>query len=94
MPIYDYRCPSCGISEHSYPMREAPPALDCACGLPARKLVTAARLGKGSSTAMRLLDQTGSTASEPAVVRSPPPAAPNRPVSRNPLHAKLPRPGK
>jgi hypothetical protein len=75
-------------------MASVPAQLDCrACGGAARRIFSAPHLGAGSSTAMKLLDATKRTASEPAVVESLPGRRKSpRPVSRNPLHAKLPRP--
>jgi putative FmdB family regulatory protein len=94
VPTYAYRCGACGDFDAVFPMASAPAQLDCrACGDTARRVFSPPHLGAGASTAMGLLDATRRTASDPAVVASPPArrSAP-RPVSRNPLHAKLPRP--
>ncbi|MFL4908173.1 FmdB family zinc ribbon protein [Streptomyces sp. MMS24-I2-30] len=94
MPTYAFRCADCGDTDAVFPMASVPAWLDCrACGGTARRIFSAPYLGAGSSTAMKLLDATKRTASEPAVVE----ALPSRrtspgPVSHNPLHAELPRP--
>jgi putative FmdB family regulatory protein len=94
MPTYAFRCAAaCGDFDAVFAMASVPARLDCrACGGAARRIFSAPHLGAGPSSAMRLLDATGRTASEPALVRSPPDRRGSRPVSRNPLHAKLPRP--
>jgi putative FmdB family regulatory protein len=94
VPTYVFRCPACGDFDAVFPMASIPARLDCrACGGGARRIFSAPHLGVGSSTAMKLLDATMRTADEPAVVESPPDVRTSpRPVSRNPLHAKLPRP--
>jgi putative FmdB family regulatory protein len=94
MPMYAFRCPTCGDFDAFFPMASVPTRPPCrACGETARRIFSAPHLGRGTSTAMKLLDATERTASEPAVVQSPPrPRTTRRPVSRNPLHAQLPRP--
>lgn len=94
MPTYAFRCAACGDFDAVLPMASVPAQLDCrACGGAARRIYSAPHLGAGWSTAMELLDATGRTASEPAVVASVPGRRTSpRPVTRNPLHARLPRP--
>jgi putative FmdB family regulatory protein len=94
VPTYAFRCPACGDFDARFPMTSIPTQLDCrTCGGGARRIFSAPHLGLGSSTAVKLLDATERTASEPAVVASlPDRRTPPRPVTRNPLHAKLPRP--
>ncbi|MEU9207626.1 zinc ribbon domain-containing protein [Streptomyces sp. NPDC048415] len=94
MPTYAFRCAACGEFDAAFPMASVPAQLDCqACGGAARRIFSAPHLGVGPSTAMKLLDATKRTASEPAVTESLPGRQTSpRPVSRNPLHAKLPRP--
>ncbi|MGE2728018.1 zinc ribbon domain-containing protein [Mycolicibacterium vaccae] len=74
-------------------MHTRPDVVDCPdCGGPARRMMAAPNLGAAGS-AMALQDATRATADRPGVVSAPPPATgPRRPVSTNPLHAKLPRP--
>jgi putative FmdB family regulatory protein len=94
VPTYAFRCAACGDFDAVFPMTAVPARLDCrACGEAARRIFSAPHLGAGGSTAMKLLDATTRTASEPTIVESPPGRRNSpRPVSRNPLHAKLPRP--
>lgn len=95
MPTYLFRCATCGDTERAFPMASVPATLDCpACGASARRRPTGAVLGVGTSPAMRLLDATARSASEPAVVPSVPAAGRRRvrPVTTNPLHRRLPRP--
>ncbi|MET9325954.1 FmdB family zinc ribbon protein [Tsukamurella sp. NPDC003166] len=94
MPTYEFRCSSCGPFDAVYSMREVPEATACRCGAPARRGITAPRLGSGASRAMKLLDATKATAEKPAVVSAPTGrtrggggGAPS-----NPRHAGLPRP--
>ena len=94
MPTYAFRCAACGDFDAVFPMASVPRQPDCqACGGAARRIFSAPHLGVGSTTATKLLDATKRTAGEPAVVDSLPVRQTSpRPVSRNPLHAKLPRP--
>lgn len=96
MPVYQFRCPSCGPFDAVHTMAAVPDSGRCpACGADARRAITAAALGRGSSPRMAAIDAAARSASEPAVVtgavpgRRPGPAAP---VSQNPLHRRLPRP--
>jgi putative FmdB family regulatory protein len=94
MPTYAFRCASCDDFDAVFPMASVPAQLDCrTCGGAARRIPSAPHIGAGSSTTMRLLDATKRTASEPDVAESLPGRRSSpRPVSHNPLHAKLPRP--
>ncbi|PTR22942.1 hypothetical protein C8K36_110125 [Rhodococcus sp. OK519] len=76
-------------------MADVPDTSGCPqCECDGRRQITATRLGSGRSTAMRLLDATTRSASEPAVVSGPAPGGRRTPqkVTTNPLHRKLPRP--
>ena len=94
MPTYTFRCATCGDQDSRHPMREVPDEEECrGCGAPARRGVTTPYLALGDPRARRVLDETARTASEPAVVSAlPTRRGPARPVSTNPLHARLPRP--
>lgn len=94
MPTYLFRCPTCGDTERSFPMAGVPDTLDCpVCATPAQRRPTGAVLGVGNGQAMRILDASARTASEPAVVSSVPSRGrPARPVTTHPLHRRLPRP--
>lgn len=93
MAVYAYRCADHGVHEVSRPIgtaAEREPCPDCAAPTP--RVLTAPRLSLGSASARALLDRTGRSAAEPAVVSAPPPS--RRPVPRatDPRLAKLPRP--
>jgi putative FmdB family regulatory protein len=94
MPTYAFRCPACGEFDAAFPMAAVPARMDChACGAAARRIFSSPHLGAGASTVMKLLDTTKRTAREPAVVESVPGRRKSpRPVSHNPLHARLPAP--
>ena len=94
MPLYDFRCQTCGVIEESFPMADVPAAVTCpdCCGS-ARRQIGAAGLHR-QSAAKSLVESTERTAHEPPVVSSLPHTkrAPQPRITRNPLHAKLPRP--
>lgn len=92
MPSYEFACRACGSFERSHPMAEVPAAAPCpTCAAPARRRIGGGALLHGGTSAMRLLDATARTASEPAVVPAPAPGGRAR-VTRNPLHRQLPGP--
>lgn len=92
MPYYEFACRACGSFERFHRMAEAPDTAACpGCAGPARRCVSAGALLHTGSVATRLLDATASTADRPAVVGAPPGGTRTR-ITRNPLHAKLPRP--
>ncbi len=91
MPLYEFRCNDCGSFDRAFPMTTVPDALACpACGVAAARRPGGSP-GRGSSPIARAVEATQRSAHEPGLVRQPPPRA-NRPVSRDPRHAKLPRP--
>lgn len=95
MPLYAYRCTDCLDFEVSAAMGEAAASLPCpACGTPSPRRFTAPNLSRASSSAYQLIESTKRSAAEPAVVRSPGPAARTSGgnITTNPLHRKLPRP--
>nr|WP_137725592.1 zinc ribbon domain-containing protein [Prescottella subtropica] len=95
MPLYQFRCAQCGPFDAAHPMTSVPDAADCPdCGEVSRRQITVPRLGRGSSTAMHLLDATARSAHEPAVVTGARPGTRHtiQKVTTDPLHRKLPRP--
>ena len=97
MPLYDYRCPDGDVFEAFFSMHDKPDTLACpTCGQNAVSLMPAIGPSKLNSTQMRILDATKSTAETPQVVNSISGTRtgkrPSTPVTRNPLHQKLPRP--
>lgn len=96
MPVYRFRCRTCGAFDADHPMATVPDEGPCpSCGAASRRIITAPALSRSGSTAMRLIDATAATADTPAVVTGPAPGqgpARPRPVSRDPRHQKLPKP--
>ncbi|WP_405168080.1 zinc ribbon domain-containing protein [Nocardia sp. NBC_01499] len=73
-------------------MAEVPTAAPCPdCASSSKRQFGVAALIRPGSAATRLIDATERTASEPSVVAAPPRRR-SLPVTRNPLHRKLPRP--
>ncbi|WP_182357298.1 FmdB family zinc ribbon protein [Tomitella gaofuii] len=96
MPVYQFRCDSCGPFDAAHTMATVPDADVCPeCRAPSRRTITSPALGRGGSASMRLLDATARSASEPAVVTGTAPGrrrSPGTPVSTDPRHRALPRP--
>ena len=94
MPLYEYRCPACGVFELLLRMGAAGREASCPeCGTAARRLLGAPGLSRAGSPEARLIERTEATAGEPDVVAALP-SGPRRPArhSTNPLHRRLPRP--
>ena len=92
MPVYRFRCDSCGEFEESLPLASASAARDCPdCSARAPRVFAPIGLGRGSSIGMRLADRAGESAHAPAVVSGPPPRAVRRPAA-DPRTARLPKP--
>ncbi|WP_188830143.1 FmdB family zinc ribbon protein [Nocardia camponoti] len=92
MPLYRFSCVDCGGFDQSFSMSTVPAAVECpACEAPSRRGFAVAGLLNTGSQAARLIEATTRTASEPAVVGAPIGRG-GAPVTRNPLHRKLPRP--
>lgn len=95
MPNYRYTCAEGCQFDALFAMAEVPAELECrSCGAAARRTITAPYLSAAGSAAYGLIDRAATSAHEPAVVSSLPSRGPGtaQPVTRNPLHAKLPRP--
>lgn len=97
MPTYVYRCPACGPFERSSSMRTVADTLPCpACEASSGRTVTAPALHAGGTTrAVAAAHERAAHA--PGVVSAVPPgrapgAAPTRPTTTDPRHARLPRP--
>lgn len=92
MAVYSYRCGQCGPFEVSRPMGQAASAEPCSgCGAPAARKFTAPRVQRGNNAWNRAYEHAESTAENPGVVSAPPPSGQAR-ISRDPRHARLPRP--
>nr|WP_269436557.1 zinc ribbon domain-containing protein [Mycolicibacterium mengxianglii] len=94
MVLYAFRCEQgCGVIQQNHAMDLRPDVVDCPeCLGVARRTLGSPYVGRADGTAMALQDATRATADTPAVVRSPSPPGRRQPVTRNPLHSKLPRP--
>ena len=94
MPSYSYRCAEGCRFDAIHPMADVPGEMACReCGANARRAVTAPHLSRSGGAAYGLIDGAQRSAHEPEVVSSLPSSGSRRvqPVTRNPLHAKLPR---
>ena len=94
MPIYEFRCESAHEYERSMPISARDQHADCPrCGAPARRRISAPRLGRRGTSAGQLLEATAMSAHEPSVVDRVPGARPAAArTSTDPRHARLPRP--
>ncbi|QHB98887.1 zinc ribbon domain-containing protein [Epidermidibacterium keratini] len=94
MPLYEFRCAKGTSVERSFPIAEVPDSLSCeCCGGPAARRISAPRLSAAGSPAYRAVEQAARSAHEPDVVSTTSPGRSHAPpVTRNPLHSKLPRP--
>ncbi|WP_416362304.1 FmdB family zinc ribbon protein [Pseudoclavibacter sp. VKM Ac-2867] len=94
MPTYTYRCENAHRFDEVHTMHSVPERSVCPeCGQDARRRPAAPHLSAAGSSAYDLIDAASRSAHEPDVVTSLP-GAPRRPgggITRNPLHAKLPR---
>ncbi|GAY11372.1 FmdB family zinc ribbon protein [Pseudonocardia sp. N23] len=94
MPTYSYRCPVCGPFDLVRRMAEVAGAADCPdCGRAGPRVWGAPALRGLDDRLRRALDAGERSADRPDVVG----AVPGRsrkatPVTRDPRHAKLPRP--
>lgn len=94
MPSYSYRCAEGCRFDAIYSMTEVPSETECrTCGSVARRAITAPHLSAAGRSSYGVIEHAAKSAHEPPVVTSLPAAGPSRrqPVTRNPLHAKLPR---
>ncbi|MDR7300520.1 FmdB family zinc ribbon protein [Haloactinomyces albus] len=92
MPTYLYRCRDCGPFDVTRPLGTARTSETCPeCAHSARRAFTAPRLAHAAGPLTRAHEQTLRSADEPDIVAAPPPATPAR-TTRDPRHARLPRP--
>jgi putative FmdB family regulatory protein len=94
VPTYTHRCPSCGEFDQVRPMSASGTATTCPdCGATAARVFGAPSLRGVDPALRRAMDASAASADAPAVVG----AVPGRhrratPVTRDPRHARLPRP--
>ena len=95
MAVYMFRCQSCGTFDAAFPIGTAPARSACPdCAAPGTRVITAPLIGHGANgyarrSTVRRPAPTGRRSITGRIPGSPP-AAPS--ITRNPLHAKLPRP--
>jgi putative FmdB family regulatory protein len=93
MVTYSYRCRRCGDVDVRAPMGSAEPRRACPrCGEWAVRRFTAPRVGRGDVAVWRARERTERSAEQPEVVSGLPPRQGGPRVSRDPRHARLPRP--
>lgn len=94
MATYSYRCDGCGGFDLRMAMGTAVDRVPCpACSAPARRVFTAPMQPRVSAGLAALHSLEERSKHEPPVVdRMSGTPRRTQPVTRNPLHAKLPRP--
>lgn len=95
MPIYEFKCGEGHLAERHLPMSSEQREIECPdCGQMARRIISAPSVRRTDSKMASVVEATQKSAHEPAVVNSLPASGNRRatPVSRNPQHAKLPKP--
>ncbi len=93
MATYQYRCPDHGDIDVALPIGTAPaqrPCPDCAAAM--ARVFAPPMIGRASRAHLAAIDRSERTRDTPDVVSAPPPGPRRTPVTRNPKHAKLPRP--
>lgn len=95
MPIYEFRCATGHEHELLLPMSAADRTAPCpTCGEDSRRLISSPKLSRLGTPAGRAISAAEQSRSAPTVVDSLPSTGARRttPTTRNPAHAKLPRP--
>ncbi|OQO95127.1 hypothetical protein B1813_01105 [Saccharomonospora piscinae] len=93
MVIYSYRCAGCGEFDVRLPMGRAGQELPCpVCGAAAARRFGTRGVLRGSAALTRAVEAAEGTAERPGVVSGPSPRSRGPRVSRDPRHARLPRP--
>lgn len=95
MPNYSFRCAEGCAFDAMYSMSEVPRNITCKrCGAAATRAITAPHLSAAGSSTYDLIERSAQSAHEPQTVDRLPArgATARQPVSRNPLHARLPKP--
>ena len=95
MAVYLFRCQNCGPFDAAFPIGTAPARSACPdCAALGARVITAPLIGHGANGYRTAIDRSAASADSPQVITGripgPSPTAPS--ITRNPLHAKLPRP--
>lgn len=73
MPVYQYRCPECGVVERFHAIGTAPPAETCpGCGNPARRVFSPPSLRRTPAPLASAFEHAERSRHDPAVVRREP----------------------
>lgn len=94
MPTYDFTCPSCGHFTLVRPMQQASASTPCPqCGTTARRIYGSPALRNIAPGLRRALDAAEASADQPTIVNTVPGRSRSAfNTSRDPRHARLPRP--
>ncbi|WP_178945415.1 FmdB family zinc ribbon protein [Kocuria sp. TGY1127_2] len=96
MPLYEFRCPRCGVFEAQHSMSAVPAERQCrTCVETATRIFSPVGLSKLGTARATAMSEAERSAHEPDVVtRLPGPPVPKAPphTSHDPRHLKLPRP--
>ena len=94
MPTYGYECPPCGAFDVVRPMADATATAACPeCGGVARRTFGSPGLRTLNPDVRRALDASARSAEQPSVVSTVPGRSRRpTPITRDPRHARLPRP--
>jgi putative FmdB family regulatory protein len=94
MPTYQYRCGACGRFDLVRPMAQVAAFSPCPdCGAPARRVFGLPGVNFVDPGIRNALDASARSAESPDVVAGVPGRARRAtPITRDPRHAKLPRP--
>lgn len=95
MPLYEFRCPSCGVFEAMHPMSEVPGSRPCRnCSETAARVFSPVGLSALGSDRAKAIGDAERSAHEPDVVSHVPnsPGASSPRATQDPRHLKLPRP--
>jgi len=93
MVTYSYRCRECGDFDVRAPMGRATARCSCPrCGASAARRFTVPLVRRGDPAVWRAVESAERSAERPEVVSGPPPGPGAVRVSRDPRHARLPRP--
>ena len=96
MPTYTYRCGGCGPFDVLAPIAASGDDRQCpVCGAPANRVFCAPGIRRTAPALGRALDADERSRHEPTVTTSVPAGGRTRratPITRDPRHARLPRP--
>jgi len=94
MTMYLFNCRSCGPFDAAFPIGTAPTQVECPqCSTAGVRVITPPRIGRSADGYSRAIERSAASADRPQVVTSlPGRSGRSSSITRNPLHATLPRP--